>query len=171
MTGSRLWPSVPQNGRAVSNVLGVVLVVAIVVVLAAVVGNLALGFGDSMGTPAPAFTVESQYQADGAGNTNDRPYLNITHTGGDTVDGTALFVVDGDGNSVAWADVWTGGETVKASDKVHIDGFGSDGALNPACQGTTYKLIQRPDQQSSTVLREVQIEQAVTGQAAAQGHC
>jgi flagellin-like protein len=171
MSDSRRWPPVLGDSRAVSNVVGVVLVVAIVVILAAVVGNLALGFGGSMGTPAPTFTVESDYQADGAGNTDDRPYLNITHTGGDTVDGTELFVVDGDGNAVAWADIWTGDETIKASDHVHVDGFGSDSALNPACQGTTYKLIHRPDQQSSNVLQDVEIQQAVTGQAAAKGHC
>ncbi|RXK51514.1 type IV pilin [Halorientalis pallida] len=155
-----------HDDRAVSNVVGVVLVVAVVVLLAAVVGNLALGFGGSMGTPAPQFTLESHYQADGAGNDADRPYLNITHTGGDTVDGTKLFVVDSDGNDVAWADVWTGGEEITATDYVHIDGHGSDGDLNAACGGETYQLIYRPDQETSHIVQEVEIERQATGPAA-----
>jgi flagellin-like protein len=160
----RSWTA--DDHRAVSNVIGVVLVVAIVVILAAVVGNLVLGFGDSMGTPAPQFTVDTHYQADGSGNDGDRPYLNITHTGGDTVDGTKLFVVDSDGNDVAWADVWTGSEEITADDHVHIDGHGSDGALNAACAGETYQLIYRPDQETSHIVQEVEIERQATGPAA-----
>lgn len=154
------------DDRAVSNVVGVVLVVAIVVILAAVVGNLVLGFGGSMGTPAPQFTVETHYQADGAGNDAGRPYLNVTHTGGDTVDGTKLFVVDSDGNDVAWADVWTGGQEIQATEYVHIDGHGSDSALNAACEGETYQLIYRPDPETSHIVQEIEIERQATGSAA-----
>jgi FlaG/FlaF family flagellin (archaellin) len=169
MTDSSPDRSATGDARAVSNVVGGVLVVAIVVLLAAVVGNLALGFGGSMGTPAPTFTVETHYQADGSGNDDDRPYLNVTHTGGDTVDGTRLFVVDSDGNEVAWADVWTGSEEVTATDYVHIDGHGSDGALNAACRGETYKLIHRSGPEASQILREVEIDRAATGPA--EIHC
>lgn len=166
MSDSRGRFQAVAEDRAVSNLIGVVLVVAIVVILAAVVGNLVLGFGGSMGTPAPQFTVETHYQADGAGNDGDRPYLNITHTGGDTVDGTKLFVVDSDGNDVAWADVWTGSDEIMATDYVHIDGHGSDSALNAACEGETYQLIYRPDPDTSHIVQETEIEQQATGPAA-----
>lgn len=70
-----------MSRRAVSPVVGVVLIVALTVVLAAVVGALAVGVGDAGNAPAAAITAER------TGNE-----LTLTHHSGDPLDVTQLTV-------------------------------------------------------------------------------
>jgi len=63
---------------AVSPVIGVILMVAITVILAAVIGAFVLGFGGG-GPSAPSV------QWEGASNTST-PGVSFTHQGGDTID-------------------------------------------------------------------------------------
>lgn len=94
-----------MSRRAVSPTIGVVMMVAIVVVLAAVVGSLTLGFDERLGAPAPQVALDvSTYSADGADNSN-RPYIEIRPRAGDIADGTEVFIRDESGNEVAWSDV------------------------------------------------------------------
>jgi flagellin-like protein len=95
--------------KAVSPVIGVILMVAITVILAAVIGTFVLGLGDSVQDTAP----QTQFSFDYTQNTSqsgtdlyqtDDPSggpLTIAHDGGDTVDGTRLSVNDDDGASVS----------------------------------------------------------------------
>jgi flagellin-like protein len=132
--------------RAVSPVVGVVLMTGIVVVLAAVVASMALGFESELGAPTPYGGFDTDYAIDGAGNTNDRPYVNITHAVGRPVPADDVLVKDESGNTVRWSAVWTGGSEVYAGEYVHIDGFGSDGALDPICTaGQTYYIVVQSD--------------------------
>jgi flagellin-like protein len=74
--------------RAVSPVVGVVLIVAVTVVLAGVVGAFAIGIGDSGNAPEAAITAE-----------RDGNEINLTHHSGDPLDVTELTVrifVDGE---------------------------------------------------------------------------
>jgi len=50
-----------NDDRAVSPVIGVILMVAITVILAAVIGTFVLGLGDSLGdsTPQASFTIDN----------------------------------------------------------------------------------------------------------------
>jgi flagellin-like protein len=64
--------------RAVSPVVGVVLLTAIAVVLAGVVATLALGFEDRLRDPAPSGGFDREYAPSGADSTADRPYVTIT---------------------------------------------------------------------------------------------
>lgn len=78
--------------------------------------------------------------------------------GGDALDGEEVVVVDGDGDRVAWNDVWTGGPSVEPGDYVHVDGRGSDCALNEVSEGEVYRVVHAPaDSDASTVLAEREI--------------
>ncbi|WP_267643681.1 type IV pilin [Haloarchaeobius amylolyticus] len=153
-----------QVGRSVSPTTGTVLLVGIVVLLAILVTQAATGLATTT-EPAPLGTFEVEYVPTGAGNYGtvngttvfNGPYLNVTHVGGTTADGTRLFVVDGDGNEVAWADVWTGGETVESGEFLHIDGEFSDGALNHVCPGEAYRLVWRSESGWQAILAETTV--------------
>jgi flagellin-like protein len=75
-----------MDQRAVSPVIAVVLMVAIVVVLAAAVGALAFSFGDSTQPPEPQIQV-SHTVTDGGD-----PLIAITHESGDAIAVDQLYV-------------------------------------------------------------------------------
>ncbi|AUV84713.1 type IV pilin (plasmid) [Salinigranum rubrum] len=70
--------------RAVSPVIGVILMVAITVILAAVIGTFVLGLGDQVSESAP----QAQFTFDYDGSN----YVNITHDGGDAIDAGDLSI-------------------------------------------------------------------------------
>ncbi|SDX62416.1 type IV pilin [Halobellus clavatus] len=161
-------PSIRPADRAVSPVIGVALMLVIVVATAAVVGGLLLGI-ELPNDPAPQYRYQTDYVADGAGNTNDRPYVNITLTGGRIEPGEDFYVVDSDGNAVRWDAVWTTAGPLTAGDYAHIDGYGSDSALNHACEDEVYRLVHRPGDGESATLLSVEISTPAVGNATS--HC
>ena len=77
-----------DDSRAVSPVIGVILMVAITVILAAVIGTFVLGLGDSVES-APQASFNFDYD-DSTGN------VTVTHRGGDTVNANGTEIrVDG----------------------------------------------------------------------------
>jgi flagellin-like protein len=70
--------------RAVSPVIGVILMVAITVILAAVIGTFVLGLGDQASESAP----QAQFSFEFNGSTG----LNVTHEGGDAIRADELNV-------------------------------------------------------------------------------
>ena len=104
MKPSNLFKS---DDRAVSPVIGVILMVAITVILAAVIGTFVLGLGDQIGDTAPqaSFDVESA----------DSSSVNITKTGGqpiETDDLTLSIAGERYGNSTfSTSGTWQTGET------------------------------------------------------------
>jgi len=87
--------------RAVSPVIGVILMVAITVILAAVIATFVLGLGEQVGSSAPQatfqFNQDNVTYNDSAGNTNAATQVVITHQGGATIEGEDLRVtVNGD---------------------------------------------------------------------------
>jgi flagellin-like protein len=157
-----------RNRRGVSPAVGVVLIVAVVVILAAVLGALALGF-ETPDEPYPQYSYRSTYVDDGEGNTNDRPFVRLTLSGGRIEVGEHFYVRDGDGNEVRWDVVWTTEGPLTAGDYAHVDGYGSDAALNAACEGAVYRFVHRPGDGESVVLATIRIERPAVGPAAA--HC
>jgi flagellin-like protein len=73
--------------RAVSPVIGVILMVAITVILAAVIGTFVLGLGDQVSESAPQAQFTFDY--DGADQ------VNLTHDGGDSIEADDLNVSSG----------------------------------------------------------------------------
>jgi len=99
--------------QAVSPVIGVILMVAITVILAAVIASFVLGLGDSQEV-APTSTFDFNYDADGQN-------LTITHTGGDNVKAQNVYVR---GNSLSqdgdtrWLGNGTASTTIDGADAI-----------------------------------------------------
>ena len=70
-----------DDDRGVSPVIGVILMVAITVILAAVIAAFVLGLGDTNST-APSVTFDYEY--DGSGSTDGN--VTVTMTGGESFD-------------------------------------------------------------------------------------
>ncbi|MFC7136855.1 type IV pilin [Halobaculum litoreum] len=135
-----------MTDRGLSPVVGVALMVVVVVLLGVVVGTLAFGFDDRLGEPAPQVALDvTAYSADGADNSG-RPYIEIHHRAGETADGTEVFIRDESGTEIPWSSVWTAGPTVGPGSYAHVDGCGSDGALDViAAAGQTYSIVFRSE--------------------------
>ena len=79
-----------QDDDAVSPVIGVILMVAITVILAAVIASFVLGLGDQAGDAAPQASWSYSYDegnstSDSFGNSGSDGLLVIAHEGGDDV--------------------------------------------------------------------------------------
>jgi len=105
MTG-KITTLVDEN-RGVSPVIGVILMVAITVILAAVIGTFVLGLGDSL-QQAP------QAQLDAEATASDT--LTISHNGGDSIAVGDLRVVVAE----AGADSFTGADLSGAGDNFEV---------------------------------------------------
>jgi flagellin-like protein len=105
-----------EDDRAVSPVIGIILMVAITVILAAVIGTFVLGLGDSVtGETAPQASWDT---ADGPNGGE----VVVAHNGGDSVEASNLDVtVDG---SVSYGEQFSG--TVSAGSETKVTGV-SDG--------------------------------------------
>ncbi|WP_077152240.1 type IV pilin [Halorubrum tropicale] len=116
-------PSNQSNAddRAVSPVIGVILMVAITVILAAVIGTFVLGLGDQLGDTAPqaSFTVQDV----------DSTNITITKTGGEPIDKTNLVLsVNGDRQDT---ETWGGNDTWESGESKSIahNNSGTNGAV------------------------------------------
>lgn len=74
------------DDRAVSPVIGAILMVAITVILAAAIGAFVLDFGQGTAESTPQAAL--QVTADADGN-----YLNVSHHGGDAIDASRTRIV------------------------------------------------------------------------------
>ena len=109
-----------RDETAVSPVIGVILMVAITVILAAVIGTFVLGLGNQLQTSSPSASFSFSY--DGSqGN------LTITHNGGDGVPADQLFVVGSDDDG-SWNDIDASIERVSAGTSVTV-GVQSDSTI------------------------------------------
>jgi len=77
-----------HDDDAVSPVIGVILMVAITVILAAVIASFVLGLGDQQET-APSVSFEFEYDEGGAPNGDA---IQITKSSGDNIDGANLYI-------------------------------------------------------------------------------
>jgi flagellin-like protein len=159
-----------RDGRAISPVVGVALMLALVVTLAAVFGGLLFGI-EPPPDPTPQYGYGTELHLDGEGNKNDRPYVIITLEVGKIEVGENFYIVDSAGNEVRWDAVWTTAGPLTAGDYAHIDGYQSDSALNHACEGEVYRFIHRPGDGESAVLAEVKITRPIVKPAANHDHC
>lgn len=88
-----------QGGvRAVSHVIGVVLLLAVTVLLVAAAAVYVTGFGDHVREPAPTFSSSTSFDD---GWEPHGQYLNVTHESGDTLETANLRL---DVNDAAWYD-------------------------------------------------------------------
>jgi flagellin-like protein len=140
---------------AVSPVIGVILMVAITVILAAVIGTFVLGLGDQVQDTAP----QTSFTFDYTDGTNEDT-LEIVHDGGDSVpasnlDASVTGATDADGDpNQAWAfdtDLGASGD-VTAGTSVTVDeaNLGLDGTDDLDLSGSTVRVTWNADSADSS---------------------
>ena len=127
-----------NDDRAVSPVIGVILMVAITVILAAVIGTFVLGLGDSLGQSAPQASFSFDY---------DGGSVTATHEGGDafTTDNTQSLSLEDDSTTTSYDPSsegdFTAGDTLKidsySGDTVRVIWTSSDGSNSATIASST----------------------------------
>jgi flagellin-like protein len=126
---------------AVSPVIGVILMVAITVILAAVIGTFVLGLGSEVQeTPQAQFTFEQGSAASG----NDP--VTITHSGGDPIDPTNMQVSGAGGVS---PDCSSTGDWDGLNDESQINA-GSSCEVTPSSSSGTIRITWQSDDGSTS---------------------
>ena len=100
-----------EDEDAVSPVIGVILMVAITVILAAVIGTFVLGLGENVQDSAPQANFQFEYTAAGtnsdfADGGDDGDSFTVTHTGGEDVDSSNIAVLVA-GSEVGSSSLWS----------------------------------------------------------------
>jgi flagellin-like protein len=111
---------------AVSPVIGVILMVAITVILAAVIATFVLGLGESVSDTAPQASFNADYDesasgSDDLGTTVGDGLLTLTHSGGDELEAGNLFVTGGvNSDRQSWTETsqFGDGSTISAGNSV-----------------------------------------------------
>jgi len=109
---------------AVSSVLGVVLMVAITIILAAIVGTFVLGIGEGLTNPTPEVVFD--YSTDVNDDDSKKSSVTILHAGGDGLESERLEVtIEGE---TAWAGGSDSGPDADgtSTDAGQSDGLGDD---------------------------------------------
>ena len=107
---------------AVSPVIGVILMVAITVILAAVIATFVLGLGDQVSNTAPQASFSTDYDSD-AGESGQ---VGVTHDGGDSIKASNLYFRGSNLNTDSADDdiadtgdaVWPNGQTSGSNSEV-----------------------------------------------------
>lgn len=105
-----------KEDRAVSPVIGVVLMVAVTVVLASVIGVFAVGLGETAQTNVPEVDFDFTY---GSGSS-----VTISHEGGQNIDASDLEIRGAGGGTwpsrISSGDSWTGNVNAGADEIVVV---------------------------------------------------
>jgi flagellin-like protein len=111
-----------HDDDAVSPVIGVILMVAITVILAAVIASFVLGLGDQAQQATPQASFSFDYE--------ENTEVTVTHDGGDTIQANELYVrgtLDGSNSiSQTWANMTSGVSEVTAGNSVVLDDSNTD---------------------------------------------
>lgn len=112
-----------NRDRAVSPVIGVILMVAITVILAAVIGTFVLGLGDNLEqTPSASASITDIELADGTSLDGKTDEITVEHRGGDSLNAEeTTLLVRYEGESIRFA-ASTGkeGETFRTGDRMTV---------------------------------------------------
>ena len=153
-----------HDDNAVSPVIGVILMVAITVILAAVIASFVLGLGDQTDSVAPQTSFSFDYEdADGpnidTSNNDNIGNLTISHDGGDSVDAGEM-VVRGDGIIDVGTDAYSSDVSPYNSiDEVRLDaGDGQGWSGNGASDGDAPLLSNQDSEISSGQSVELAVE-------------
>jgi flagellin-like protein len=110
-----------DDDDAVSPVIGVILMVAITVILAAVIATFVLGLGDQISSTAPQASFGFDYEESGGGTYDGN--LTVTHNGGSSITANELFIRGAAGSNGDWTSVGSYGTNsdINAGDDVTIE--------------------------------------------------
>jgi flagellin-like protein len=148
-----------DDDRAVSPVIGVILMVAITVILAAVIGTFVLGLGDQVQQTTP----QASFGFDTSNSSQD---LTVTHESGDSISSsdvklssTANFTYQSGGTnttSETWNTMDVSGD-VSAGDSVEVR-YGNWSNADGDFGGETIRVIyDNPDSDSSSTLGKFEV--------------
>jgi flagellin-like protein len=117
-----------NDDDAVSPVIGVILMVAITVILAAVIATFVLGLGEQVSDTAPNTSFSFDYDEDTSNGDISGPssvsgVLTVTHSGGPNIDASQLSISGDNGQSGNWTDGSdvSSSEDVSAGDSVTVE--------------------------------------------------
>ncbi|MBX0285670.1 type IV pilin N-terminal domain-containing protein [Halomicroarcula sp. F28] len=114
------------DDKAVSPVIGVILMVAITVILAAVIATFVLGLGDSLSNQAP----QASFSCDGT---------TLVHDGGDELDGDNLYLANESDSLSNY-----GPSTITAGDNVSAPFEDAQAPLTWRSDGSSATLRSQP---------------------------
>lgn len=124
-----------NDDEAVSPVIGVILMVAITVILAAVIATFVLGLGDQISSTAPQASFsfdysEGEFHDDDQG-TDEDGMLTVTHNGGSSINAGELFIRGATGSNGDWttagnAPYGDSSSEVNAGNDIKVDVSGGD---------------------------------------------
>jgi flagellin-like protein len=117
-----------DDDDAVSPVIGVILMVAITVILAAVIATFVLGLGDQVSETAPQASFGFDYDSDNS-------EVIITHSGGATLDPARVNVVANDNSDTS--NPWAGVSEISAGDSYTVTGVSDTTELSVTWQSST----------------------------------
>jgi flagellin-like protein len=141
-----------DDDRAVSPVIGVILMVAITVILAAVIGTFVLGLGDQVqnDTPRASFGFDV-----GSANASGAYNVTITHESGDTISGSDLNVTV-NGSTSEWD---SSGGDVNAGSTFDVHSKQGSGDLQAfAASGDTVRVVyDNPDNDKTATLAKKEL--------------
>jgi len=152
--------------RAVSPVIGVILMVAITVILAAVIGTFVLGLGDQVQQTSPQASFGVDYTNPADSTSSDS--LTLTHETGDELTAANVDVVvsgasDGDvsdsnlNSAYDWNADLSGSDPISAGSSVTLDetSIGGDGTSALDLSGATVRVTwTSSDGSTSATLKE-----------------
>jgi len=112
-----------DDESGVSPVIGVILMVAITVILAAVIATFVLGLGEQVSDTAPSATITAEWS--GQTDPGTDPVLTLSHEGGQAVDPANVEFSADFGSPDTWgASAWASGGDISAGDSLTF-GFSS----------------------------------------------
>lgn len=143
-----------HNDDAVSPVIGVILMVAITVILAAVIATFVLGLGEQISQTSPNASFTFDYSEGGTGSaaigSGTTGVVTVTHAGGPNIGADQLSIA-GDQTGDWTAGSLTANDDVSAGDSITVDVNAGD-ALSVVWEndeGTQSSTLQRYDVPSS----------------------
>ncbi|RDZ35262.1 MULTISPECIES: type IV pilin [Haloferax] len=128
-----------NDDSAVSPVIGVILMVAITVILAAVIGTFVLGLGDQVSETSPQASFDFDYNST-SGN------LTITHESGTSIDADSVTIsgpVDDNGDT--WADIDGSATEISAGSSITVTSN-----TTPFASGETVRVVWTSESGSSS---------------------
>jgi flagellin-like protein len=115
-----------NDDDAVSPVIGVILMVAITVILAAVIATFVLGLGEQISESSPNTSFSFDYEDGGTGSApiggGSDGVLTVTHSGGPNIDAAQLSIA-GD-QTGGWDDAatsYSSSDEISAGDSLEVD--------------------------------------------------
>lgn len=138
-----------DDDEAVSPVIGVILMVAITVILAAVIATFVLGLGDQISNTAPQASFSFDYTEDGNDNGDT---LQVTHNGGETITanevvGAVTGAQDGDSSVTYDGDLYgtSSSSEVNAGSSDTINAGSFSGSVSDLdLSGATVRVTYQP---------------------------